>query len=117
MLEEDDYRLFQLKQRSGHLYLGYCELGKTTIDIFKDGLGVDYPAHKDLDYYSGECQLYLGNDFELGTEFVEWVEANSLSTRKNLGTIELGCLIEDVDEARNILKKHKYLHSIHIEER
>ena len=116
-LEDDDYKLFQFERKRGCLYLNYCELGKPTNDVFKDGLSLDYPALKDLHYFSGDCQLHLSDDLHPGTDFVDWLITNDLGNKRGIGSIELGKLEEDVGWARKILKKHRHLHSIQIEER
>jgi hypothetical protein len=118
-LSEKDYELFEVSdEEAGYLYLGYCELGKKHYDVFKDKLPLAYANTKNLHYYSGEFFISLGNGKKDADEFKSWCVTNGVDyTNKKLGIglIKLGELNESPDSIRNLLKKHRYLHSIKIE--
>jgi hypothetical protein len=60
-LEENDYSYFTFKWEYGTVYINYCEVGKTLLDVFKDKdsvVGVD--NIKPLEYYSADFMVKFG---------------------------------------------------------
>lgn len=119
-LQSTDYELFDLtEQQLGSLYLGYCELGKNYLDLYKDNLPLNYPGAKNLHYYSGEFFILLDsvNQVDLNA-FVTWLKANNVDIedkKLGIGRIKLGHLDQSVEHVQKILKKHQHIHSITIE--
>jgi hypothetical protein len=106
-LDTEDYKYFQSVIEPGQAFVQYADLGKTTIDLYKDGLPKDYPGLKNLHYYSAELSLHLGPEFiELFTDdFREWANTNSIDLDDptlGLGVIPVG-KVRDLDTARQIV--------------
>jgi hypothetical protein len=106
-LEPKDYEHFQNHIPSGQAFIHYAELGKTMIDLYKDGLAPNYAGLKNLHYYSAEISVNLGSDdIELFTQgFRDWAHANSVDItdpRLGIGIIPIG-MVRNVDTARQIV--------------
>lgn len=106
-LEHSDYDLFCFQVQPGQAYIHYAELGKTMIDLYHDGLPVDYSGLKNLHYYSAEISVHVGTDtislFDDG--FRQWANDNliDINDRKlGLGAIPIGD-VRNVDTARQIV--------------
>ena len=106
-LQPKDYELFQGQVHPGEVVVHYAELGKTTVDLYEDGLPKDYPGLKNLHYYSAELSAHLGSETIsfFSEDFRKWAEENSIDIYDRtlgLGVIPIGT-IRDLDRARQIV--------------
>jgi hypothetical protein len=106
-LQPDDYRLFSDTVRSGQAVIHYADLGKTTIDLYEDGLPKDYPGLQNLHYYSAEISIHLGlNHKQLFSDgFRTWAKNNSIDIddpMQGTGLIPIGD-VRNIDMARQIV--------------
>jgi hypothetical protein len=114
--ESADYEFFEFKQPEGTLFLNYAELGKDFLDLYKDGLPIDYKGHKNLHYYSGEALLMFDNYDPYGkTEgYLNWLMNQGIDPYdKQLGhgKIPLG-QADNLAEVKEKLNKHRYIKEI-----
>ena len=117
-LQDTDYQLFRYQLEPGQVYIHYAELGKTTWDIFKDGLTPDYSAMKNLHYYSAEISVYLGQQkIDLLTpEFTMWADQNQIDLNRTglgLGFVPVG-QVKDIDTVRQIVYNGSSISNIKI---
>jgi hypothetical protein len=106
-LMHSDYQYFCNVIESGQVFVQYAELGKTTIDLYNDGLPSSYPGLKNLHYYSAEISCYLGDEsISLFTDdFQLWTKHNGIDISdpyQGLGMIPVGS-VRNVDKARQIV--------------
>lgn len=59
LLSEDHYDLFTFKWEYGTVYINYCEVGKTILDVFKDNDELVENV-KPLEYYSSDFMIKFG---------------------------------------------------------
>jgi len=116
-LEKEDYDFFKFKSEPGTLFLQYVELGKEFLDLYKDGLPIDYVNFRNLHYYSGECFL-RSSEFDIfkNVKFIEWLRSNNIDpTDKFLGhgKIPLG-IVDDIESYKHKVSKYRYLNRIEI---
>jgi hypothetical protein len=99
-LEPDDYDHFCDQIRPGQAYIHYAELGKTMIDLYQDGLPIDYSGLRNLHYYSAEISVHVGTGtiswFKDG--FRQWANDNSI----DIDDRKLGLGVIPIGDARNI---------------
>jgi hypothetical protein len=118
-LSEDDYQFYEFSFPPGTLHTQYVELGKEYIDLYEDGLPLDYSGFTNLHYYGGEAVLRFDeyNAFD-DVGYYNWLVKNNIDPyNKRLGhsRIPLGTVV-DLDDAINKFKNHRYLHSVTIKE-
>lgn len=116
-LEELDYEYFEFELEPGTLFLNYVELGKDFIDLYKDGLELDYSGFSNLHYYSGEAQLAFKDTQALPPELVKWLTDRGVDPydkRLGHGKIPLGKII-DLDDVGAKLRKYQHLNKILID--
>tara|TARA_R110000823_G_scaffold230090_6_gene357012 strand:+ start:1460 stop:2281 length:822 start_codon:yes stop_codon:yes gene_type:complete len=72
--EKDDYQHFEFEKHPKILYIHYAEVGKNLIDLYLDGLPLDYPGVKNSHYYSAESDVVFKGDVKnvFPEGFVEW---------------------------------------------
>jgi hypothetical protein len=101
----EDYSYFSLYRDFGGLYLHYCEVGKTLLDVFEDqdeviGIQNIRPLEvisADFDVYFGEPTKYRYG-IELRTRLHAWLKARGLDPldpRLCLGYIKVGQMVTD----------------------
>lgn len=105
-LIDQDYYLFQRLVESGRVYVHYAELGKTHLDLYKDGLPADYKAQKNLHYFAADLTIWLGPEIDLFTEdFESWAQDNKIDLqdkRLGLGILPIG-RVRDLDTAKKYI--------------
>ena len=106
-LERNDYQYFCNVIEPGQAFISYAELGKNAIDLYNDGLSLDYPGFRNSHFYSAEISCYLGSQpISLFTpNFCEWAKQNGIDTSdpyQGLGVISVGS-VRNVDTARQIV--------------
>ena len=141
-LQEKDYELFienKFDRVCGGVYLHWCQVGKTHIEVFRDEDGKDIDevvcsSISALQYYSGCFDIEWGKDMSCETapwhkeeqeEFYIWLERNGFDTQDPklaLGFIKLcQCNLlrsfgtKDPQEIWKILSKYQDLYSINID--
>lgn len=67
-LEEDDYRYFTYKWTYGTVYINYCQVGKTVLDVFKDHDCISEGIRPQR-YYSADFMIKFGPS----TNFVTFI--------------------------------------------
>jgi hypothetical protein len=99
-LNDSDYDLFTVKWKYGEVYINYCEVGKTLLDVFKDQ--DEYVSENNIrpqQYYSADFMIKFG--VELTKEFYqhrvdkfnEWYNKQSYTFEKlSLGMIPVAIL-------------------------
>jgi len=116
-LLDQDYDLFQRVVEPGRVYIHYVELGKTHLDLYKDGLPADYEAQKNLHHFSADLTVWLGpkgDVFDAG--FESWAQHNSIdleNKRLGLGILPIG-RIKDLDTARQYIYNAKKITQLRI---
>lgn len=118
-LDSIDYKHFEFKVPAGTVYLHYNELGKNLVDIYKDGLSIDYPGLKNLHYYSGNIAITF-TDVNLFEDnlFSDWLTTNNIDPYdKSLGhgKLPLG-MVENINNVKELLLSNQYLKEIIIKE-
>lgn len=118
-LHTDDYQYFEFESPPGTLFLHYAELGKEYIDLFEDDLPIDYAGAKNLHFYSGEAFLLFNKFDDLSNQaYKQWLIDNNIDPYdKNQahGRIPLGH-VQDLESVKDLLSRHKFIHSIIINE-
>lgn len=99
-LSEKDYEYFTFKWKYGEVYINYCEVGKTLLDVFKDQ--DNYIGHDNVrpqEFYSADFMIKFG--FELAEEyhvqrlmkFNEWYSTQNYSFKhRSLGMIPVAII-------------------------
>jgi len=118
-LAELDYNNFEFNCPPGTLFLHYAELGKEFVDLYEDGLPVDYIGFSNSYHYSGECYLMMDEYNPMGDRgYYNWLVNQGIdpyNKRLGHGKIPLGT-VDDVVDVRNKLTKYQYVNSITINE-
>ena len=118
-LDLTDYNYFEFNLPAGTLYLHYDELGKNLLDVYKDGLTIDYLGLKNLHYYSGNVAItFTDIDMFKDNLFSDWLINNNIDPYdKTLGhgKIPLG-MIENINNVKDLLLSNRYLKEIIIKE-
>ena len=118
-LEESDYDNFEFTASPGTLFVHYVELGKEFLDLYEDGLDLDYAGFKNLHYYSGESWLMLDEYHPLSNQgYFKWLVNRGIdpyNKRLGHGKIPLGT-VRDVNDVKNKLTKYQHIKSITINE-
>jgi hypothetical protein len=101
-LINEDYEMFTINWKYGEVYINYCEVGKTLLDVFKDQ---DEYVGKDnvrpQQYYSADFMIKFGielpNEFyqQRINEFNKWYSNQSYNFEKlSLGMIPVAILTQ-----------------------
>ena len=118
-LAEADYDNFEFKCPPGTLFVHYVELGKEFIDLYEDGLDLEYNGFTNLHYYSGESWLILEEYDPLSDQgYVDWLTKhgiNPYNKRLGHGKIPLGT-VDNIDDVKNKLTSYQHIKSITINE-
>lgn len=118
-LEDSDYQYAEVSIEPGTLILHYAELGKEYVDLFEDGLDLDYSGFRNLHYYSGEALLSFSGYNPLNNEnFRSWLTQRGIDPyNKRLGhlRIPLGKVL-NIDDALDKITKYQYINKILIKE-
>lgn len=85
-LEKQDYEHFTMDRGFGHVYMHWCQIGKTHFEVFNDNDGhVGDNGVGGLKFYSGEFDIEWGPDqaefpwwIETKKKFREWLIQNKL---------------------------------------
>lgn len=114
-----DYEFFEFSHPAGTLFLHYMELGKEFVDLYDDGLGLDYDGFTNLHYYGGEASLFFDeyNAFEKDG-YLKWLENNNVNPYdKTLGhgKIPLG-VVADIADAKQKIANNRHIKQILIKE-
>jgi len=114
-LEPEDYKYFELDFAPGTLFLHYAELGKEYIDLYQDGLPLDYEGFSNLHYYSGEAMLtFVPIEYSKIAGYFDWLRSNGIDPydkTQGHGRIPLGTV--DLDSLDKI-RQHRFIKSITI---
>lgn len=118
-LATDDYQFCNFTAPPGTLFLHYVELGKEFVDLYEDGLSLDYNGFKNLHYYSGEANLSLVEyDAFKDKNYLNWLTLNNIDPyNKSLGhgKIPLGH-VEDLLDVSNKIATYKHIKEILIKD-
>ena len=117
-ITEDEHDYFKFAFPAGTLYLHYVELGKNFLDLYEDGLTVDYQGFKNLHYYSGEASLalYDYNAFA-DNNYLKWLSNQNINPYDKSyghGQIPLGKIDGDIEQLRQIIFKYPTINKITI---
>lgn len=97
---EDEYDLTQFHITKNEVYLAYNEVGKSYIDLWKDGLPFHYEATKNNHYIGPDINIALTNNPNIFAQgFLEWCEKNKVDPYKKthgIGLIPIG-KVESID--------------------
>lgn len=108
-LEKDDLKHFTFKWKSGTVYINYCQVGKTVLDVFKDK---DHIAEgiRPQEYYSADFMVKFGPStlyylYILKKIYLKsWLKKQTFKFENpNLGMIPVADLSKNID--REYLKK------------
>jgi hypothetical protein len=130
ILDKCDFNEFSLDSEFGEVYINYCEVGKSLIDVFVDN--DDIVGDKSIipqKYYSADfgVKFYKSNMSHILPKFWEWFDNKSnylaaLGFRKTdndlaLGTIKVAKLVETISREELIEKISKFntINSVYIE--
>lgn len=119
-LEQTDYDFFENRCIGGKVYLTYTEVGKNFRDLCKDNLPVDYIAAKNTHFYTGDFHLNLMPFVDTIEEqrFQNWCVNNNVNyddKTLGIGFIELGSIIQSVDEIKQKLQQYSFIQNIIID--
>lgn len=118
-LEFEDYQFFNFDAPAGTLFLHYAELGKDFVDLYEDGLSLNYRGFKNLHHYSGEASLRFEEYNGLSDKnYISWLTGNGIDPYNKLlghGKIPLGH-VEDLPSALKKLTTYKHIKEILIKE-
>jgi hypothetical protein len=116
-LIDQDYDLFQRQVQPGAVYVHYAELGKTHLDLYKDGLCADYQAQKNLHYFAADLTVWLGPEIDyFSTDFESWAHENKIDLQDKklgLGILPVG-RVKDLDTARQFIYNAKKITQLRI---
>ena len=118
-LATEDYENFVFKSAPGTLFLYYAELGKEFIDLYKDGLELDYPGMSNLHHYSGEAAIdFKEYDCFSDKNYLQWLTDRGIDPyNKTLahGKIPLG-IVDNLEHALSSTQTHRHIDKILIKE-
>lgn len=118
-LEPSDYQYYDFSFPAGTLFVHYAELGKEFVDLYQDGLPLDYSGFKNLHYYSGEAWLNFEDmDMFADTNYVKWLNSNGfdpLDKTLGHGRIPLGT-VDNIADAKALIQQHRFLKEVKVEE-
>lgn len=105
-LQENDYEHFTFKWEYGTVYINYCEVGKTLLDVYKDRDElVGNENIKPLEYYSADFMIKFGinvpEDFyqQRLQDFQKWYSTTDYSFKHlSLGLIPVAKLSSSVSD-------------------
>jgi hypothetical protein len=101
-LENNEYKNIQFNKKKFEVYLGYNELGKNFIDIWKDNLPKNYTNLKNNHYIGLDIFISL-NDKEniFDSDFIAWMTNNKIdpyNKKLGIGVLPIGkCEIHKID--------------------
>ena len=100
-LNNKEYKHFQFTTKTNEVYLGYNELGKSYIDLWKDNLPINYNNLKNNHYIGKDIVISLKNAntiFE--KDFIQWMTDNNVDPfdkKLGIGLLPIGtCEIIDI---------------------
>ena len=118
-LSAEDYEYFEFATQPGALFLHYAELGKDFVELYKDGLDINYSGLKNLHYYSGEATLEFKDiDCFADPNYATWLTNNGIDPyNKQLGhgMIPLGH-VDEIETAKDKLRKYRHINTILIKD-
>ena len=93
-LEENEYDLIKFDKSSEEVYLDYNELGKNYIDLWKDGLNIDYSSLKNNHFIGADFFISLKKQKNIfHNDFIQWMKRHKLDPyekRHGIGLIAIG---------------------------
>jgi hypothetical protein len=103
-LKQDDYKYFTYKWTSGTVYINYCQVGKTILDVFKDRDSIKEGVRPQI-YYSADFMIKFGPSTNIITYFIKSILLNRWIKRQNfkfdnlsLGMIPVADLITNISK-------------------
>lgn len=108
-LNDDDLKHFTFRWTSGTVYINYCQVGKTVLDIFKDKDNIANGV-RPQQYYSADFMIKFGPTTKYPVYLLkkmylsQWIKRQSFKFKNpNLGMIPVADIIHDID--RTYLKQ------------
>jgi hypothetical protein len=93
-LEQCEYYYTHFEEKENEVYLSYNELGKNFIDLWKDGLSVDYNKQKNKHYIGADIKISFENKKNIfSSEFISWCKDNNIDPYKKtngIGNLPIG---------------------------
>ena len=118
-LAQEDYKYFTHKWKSGTVYINYCQVGKTILDVFKDRDSIAEGVRPQI-YYSADFMIKFGPSTNLLAYILRkiwltvWLKKQNFKFNNlSLGMIPVADLVTDVSKEQLIrFKKVKRVECI-----
>ena len=100
--ENHEYETFQFFSKKFEVYLGYNELGKNFVDLWKDNLPIKYKNLKNSHYVGLDISISLKNNTNIfHSDFIQWMTNNNIDPydkKLGIGLCPIGkCTIHKID--------------------
>ena len=93
-LKEEEYNLIKFERIAKEVYLDYNELGKNYIDIWKDGLDINYASLKNNHYIGADFFIPSKNQKNIfHNDFIQWMKTHNIDPyekKHGIGLIAIG---------------------------
>ena len=93
-LKDDEYDLIQFHTAKNEVYLAYNELGKDTMDLWRDNLPATYEKAKDKHYIGADILIsFYKKENIFSQAFLEWCSENNINPfekKKGIGLLPIG---------------------------
>lgn len=98
LLEDQDYKLFEIDYKKNKVYLDYSTLGKSLYECFVDGLPPTYSGMKMQQHYCANFLMFFEKPQIKVGEFTNWLDKHNISSNiQRHGMMPLGNIAGEVE--------------------